>query len=438
MKQKATTPTTSIFIDKWHPKAGNKVFKSVEEKEKWLKENGSCAVSLRITFERKKRHYPTPYSLTPADFEKVMFGKRQSEIEKELKGKIQDFENKATKIIGDLPFFTWTAFEKHYLQNRAAKDTIKQAFEDYSNELRQAERIGSAVSYECAMNSLDKFEAGAKFTDITPEFLRRYEKTVLSEGKSITTVGIYLRSLRTLFNNAINEGLLTKDLYPFKLGNVKGRYEIPTGNNIKKALSLSDIELIYNYQPEAGTMKERAKDYWIFMYLCNGINVKDLCLLKYENIKGDVMEFVRAKTARTKRKVEPIRVTITADVKAIIEKWGNADKAEKNYIFPVLEKGLTPERERQLIQQLTHVLNDHMKSIAKELGIDSSLTTYVARHSFSTVLKRSGASTEFISEALGHGNLKTTQNYLGSFEDENKKEVVKALTAFRKLESIKP
>lgn len=415
MSKKLSLPTTSIFIDKWHPKL-----------------NGVCAVSLRVTFERKKRYYPTPYSLTPAVFEKVMFALRQSQPEKDLQAKLKDFENKATKIIGDFTFFTWTAFEKHYLQNRAAKNTIKQAFEDYATELRQAERIGTAVSYECAMNSLDKFQPGAKFTDITPEFLRRYEKKVLSEGKSITTVGIYLRSLRTLFNNVINEGLLTKDFYPFKVGRVKGKYEIPKGRNIKKALNLSEIELIYNYQPQPGTISERAKDFWIFMYLCNGINVKDLCLLKYENIKGEVLEFVRAKTARTKRDVEPIRVTITDDVKAIIERWGNEDKNGKNFIFPVLQKGITAERERQLIQQLTQVINSHMRSLAKELSIDSSLGTYVARHSFSTVLKRSGVSIEFISEALGHSNVGTTTSYLKGFEDDTKKEVAKALTPFKK------
>jgi site-specific recombinase XerD len=71
-----------------------------------------------------------------------------------------------------------------------------------------------------------------------------------------------------------------------------------------------------------------------------------------------------------------------------------------------------------------------MKIIAESIGIES-LTTYTARHSFATILKRSGASTEFISEALGHGNLKTTQNYLDSFEDDQKRETAKALTAFK-------
>ena len=53
------------------------------------------------------------------------------------------------------------------------------------------------------------------------------------------------------------------------------------------------------------------------------------------------------------------------------------------------------------------------------------------RHTFSTVLKRSGASTEYIQEALGHSNVKTTENYLDSFGKEVKKEFAQRLTSFK-------
>ena len=405
--------TTAIFIDKYHPKA-----------------KGLCAVSIRVTFDRKKKYYPTGVSLTEADFAKVM-GMKPRDPFKASALKLQAFEKKAADIVEKLPLFTWKAFEKQYLTNRAAKDTLDLAFADYTGELREAGRIGTAVSYECSQSSLNKFALGAKFADVTPDFLAKYEKWMLDAGNSITTIGIYLRSLRTLFNNTIAEGMLSKEYYPFG----KKKYEIPTGNNIKKALTLSDIALIYYYKAEPGTTAEMAKDYWLFMYLCNGINVKDMALLKYEDIKGEVLEFERAKTVRTKRKVEPIRVALTDDVRAIIKKWGNTPKDGSTYIFPVLIKGLTPERERQLIQQLTQVVNSHMKTIAGILEIANDVTTYAARHSFATILQRSGASVSFISEALGHSNVNTTQNYLAGFEDESKREIVKALTAFKVVSS---
>jgi len=404
--------TTSIFIDKYHPKV-----------------DGLCAISIRVTFERKKKYYPTPLSLTVEDFEKAMGDKPRNGF-KVFALQMQAYEKRAADIIKELPDFTWLAFEKRYLSNRGVKDTIYAAFGEYITELKGEERIGTAVSYECAQNSLNNFASNAKFAEVTPEFLRKYEKWMLEEGNSITTVGIYLRSLRTIFNNAIAEGVLTKDFYPFG----KKKYEIPTANNIKKALTLKDIAAIYYYKPEKGTHKnvQMAKDFWLFMYLCNGMNVKDMCLLKHKNIKGKVLEFERAKTARTKRKVEPIRIPLTEDIKRIINKWGHVSGDENAYIFPILSKGLTSDRERQLIKQFTRLINDHMNSIVSELGIENDVTTYAARHSFATILQRSGASVSFISEALGHTNVQTTQNYLAGFEDESKKEVTKALIAFKK------
>lgn len=393
-----------------------------------IKKDNTYPVKLRVTFERKQKYYSIPFNYSVNDFERIMFGKRLSEKEKINKQIISSYENKAVTIIQSIALFTWKVFEKKYYINEGAKDRIQFAFTEYANELRAAARIGTAVSYECAQRSIEKFCADVKFSDVTPEFLRNYENWMLTNNSSVTTVGIYLRSLRTIFNNAIDEGLITKDYYPFG----KKKYEIPTGNNIKKALTLKDIALLYNYQPEKGTSEAMAKDFWLFMYLCNGINMKDVCLLRYKNIKGDKIFFERAKTARTKRKVEPIEIIINSDVERIISIHGNKDKNPDNYIFPILQKRITPERERQLIQQIIQVVNSHMKDIAFKLGITSKTTTYAARHSFATILQRSGVSTSFISEALGHSNVITTQNYLAGFEDESKRETNKALLAFKK------
>jgi len=83
------------------------------------------------------------------------------------------------------------------------------------------------------------------------------------------------------------------------------------------------------------------------------------------------------------------------------------------------------------------LINEWMERIRKKLGINKKTTTYVARHTFSTVLKRSGVSTEYIQEALGHANIKTTENYLDSFGKEIKKEFANRLTSFKKEEMIK-
>ena len=404
--------TTSLFIDSYHPKS-----------------NGECAISLRVTFERKKRYYKTGKTATVSDYEKSQGEKPRNEF-KILALKLNEFEKKAIDIIKNLPAFTFKDFEKYYLTNRGAKDTIKLAFEERIKALKEAGQIGTAVSYECAKNSLNKFAPNSKFSDITPDFLTNYENEMLNKGNSKTTISIYLRSLRSLFNAAISNNDILPALYPFRKNEYeKGKYEIPEGSNIKKALDMADIKKVFTYKTVKGSIKDMAKDYWIFIYLTSGLNVKDFCLLQYEKIEGEKLKFVRAKTARQKKE-KIIEAVLQPEALAIIKKWGNKEKDAKTFIFPVLTGKETPERQRQLIQQLTHVINDNMKVIAEDLKITKPLTTYVARHSFATVLKRSGASMELISEMLGHSNLKTTKNYLASFESETLKETTKALTAF--------
>ena len=100
------------------------------------------------------------------------------------------------------------------------------------------------------------------------------------------------------------------------------------------------------------------------------------------------------------------------------------------FIFGFINNTDTPERCNIKIKQATKTINKYMVRIGIKLEIDIKLTTYSARHSFATVLKRSGAPIEFISESLGHKDKKTTENYLDSFEDHTKLEYQKKLLDF--------
>ena len=80
--------------------------------------------------------------------------------------------------------------------------------------------------------------------------------------------------------------------------------------------------------------------------------------------------------------------------------------------------------------QATKTINKYMRRIGSVLEIEKDLTTHTARHSFATVLKRSGASTDFISESLDHKDKKTTESYLDSFEDETKMTCQNSLLEF--------
>ena len=99
---------------------------------------------------------------------------------------------------------------------------------------------------------------------------------------------------------------------------------------------------------------------------------------------------------------------------------------------------LDSENFRKFLEKLGDAIEGpNGTEVLKKLGIDKKATTYVARHTFSTVLKRSGASTEYIQEALGHSDVKTTENYLDSFGKDVKREFAHRLSSFKNEEMAK-
>lgn len=151
--------------------------------------------------------------------------------------------------------------------------------------------------------------------------------------------------------------------------------------------------------------------------------------MKFSNIDGDEIHFYRSKTIHTSREKKEIEALLTLEMKRIIERWGNPDKNSNNYVFPFLDGYNTSLEQKRRIQDVTRRINKRLKMIGDALGI-SGISTYTARHSFASVLKRSGANIAYISESLGHSDLKTTENYLASFEKEERIKNAKLLTDF--------
>jgi site-specific recombinase XerD len=404
-------PTTAIFHD-----------------TRSQKKDGTYPVKLRVTFQRTQKYYPTEVNLTAEDFKRV-FGEKPRKDMKQLRLELEALEQKANAIIRELPLFSFEAFEQKYFSTPISAPTVFSYYERSMQDMTREGRAGNADSYKCSYNSLKAFHGKdtLSFSAVTVDFLKSYEKWMLQKGKSLTSVGIYLRTLRTLFNQAIKDGIVPAEAYPFG----KGKYQIPAGRNVKKALKLADIEKIFTCPLPEGSTEQWARDLWLLSYLCNGMNLKDIARLRYRNLGSESIEFVRAKTERTTRKnLKSVLAVLTPEAKAIIDRWGKKPVHPDGYIFDILPENITPERELALVRQAIKTVNKYVGRIAREVGITQPVTTYTARHSFATVLKRSGAPVEFISESLGHSDLKTTENYLAAFEDSVKKEYAAKLMAF--------
>ncbi|MBX9780511.1 MAG: site-specific integrase [Chitinophagaceae bacterium] len=414
-------PTTSIILD-----------------TRSKKKSGKYPVKIRVTYLRKQKYYPIWIDLTQEEFHSMENpGSLREKISLKDKKVLQSLKLscnkeliKADAIIEKMNVFNHRQFEKLFYGVLKPEHSLIEYFEQEISTKKLVGKVGTASNYQSSLNSLKEFCYDLSFSDISSEFLRDYESWLLTNGKSITTVGIYLRPLRAILLKAINDGCFNVESYPFG----KRKYQIPSGKNIKKALTPEEIRLIYNYQPNSNPWLQKAKDFFLFSYFACGMNMKDILKLKNENIDGDFIRFTRAKTQSTNRTgLKPISVPLTHDLLEIIDRWGGKKtNSDEEFIFPVLSKGLSPERERSIIQQFTKMVNRYIQIIAKDVGINKSVTTYFARHSYATIMRRIGATTEFISESLGHSSIKTTASYLDSFDDETRKKMHSLLTEFGK------
>lgn len=389
------------------------------------KKDGLYPVKVRVTFERRQRYFPVGVNMTQEDFDRIANHSVRKDL-RAAKKKIQLLEIKIGKAIDSIRDFSLeelhvTLYGKSKMRN--SESEVYDLFDEVISKLNDEGRISTASAYKDARNSLAGYQTNLKFKQITVQFLKNYEARMKEEGKTISTIGIYLRHFRAIYNRAIEKGIIDQKYYPFG----KNRYQIKAPRNIKKALTIEQISKIIDFDVIEGSTQHFARDIWLFSYLCNGMNIKDIISLKFKNLLGDTMQYDRSKTSNTIQNPKPIVITLLPQAKTILKKWAVKKKKEEDYIFPVLRKDISELQKQKDKDQFVKTINKYMKEIGKEIGYDKPLTTYAARHSFATVLKRSGAPTEFISESLGHKSLQTTEAYLDSFEDESRKKFMENL-----------
>lgn len=386
------------------------------------KKNGLYPVRIRVTYARDRRYYPTGKDMTLEEWDALPASKARKSIA--VRKDIENSYNVVRDTVEELANLGTFSFDNLNRRLKRGDMTLNAAFKTKIAELKTEERIGSMLVYNVVLQGVERF-AGTRVSleTVTVEWLRRYEKFLLGEKKSRTTVGIHMRHLRAILNDACRCGVIKEAQYPFG----RGRYEIQAGEGRKMALTLEQIGRMARYD-DGNENTAKYRDYWLFLYLCNGINVADFVKLRHRDIVNGEICFVRQKTERTTKTRKEIRVVVVEQMRTIIERWGNPPTPD-NYIFPILDGTEDATQIHAKTIMAAGSINTRMRAIGQVLGV-GNISTYTARHSFATVLKRAGANIAYISESLGHQDLKTTENYLASFEREERQKNAELLTKF--------
>jgi hypothetical protein len=271
------------------------------------KDNNSFPLKYRVTHNRRQSYYPC-MNMTVELYDKLHGDVRKREYTK-TKKQIQDGLKRITDIIDEL--VKEGTFSLEGLDKRLSKgktDSLITAFDNRIKELDDNGKVGSSVWYTSARNSIKKYTSKPlKFSDLTPEWLKKYETHLLDDGKEFTTVSIIMRAIRAIMNIGLRDGIITSVQYPFTIKN-NGKYQIPEGEGRKIALSEAQLYDVIDYEliPD----DEIYRDLWIFSFYCNGANIGDMLRFKYDDIKGNCIEWYRGKTIDTDKKKIKISMAV--------------------------------------------------------------------------------------------------------------------------------
>lgn len=409
--------TTTLYVHKQLIMVYVKIVLDTRRKN----EEGVYPIKLRVTHQRVQRYYLTGYKMSSAEFPELLKDAPPKRL-KEIKIQVGAIELKAKNIINKMEAFSFLAFEEKLYANEKASKSIFELYKEIIDDKMQQGKVGTAINYQCSMKSLQSFSPRLSFIDITPKLLKTYEKQLLAEGKSVSTVGIYMRPLRAVLNEAINRKFMSRELYPFGMK----KFIIPESKNIKKALSREDFKKLVDYtSSDKGSFEARSRDFWLLSYLLQGANMKDILLLKHENIEKEYIHFVREKTKDTvRRNITEITVPILPETMEIINCWKDSSR-NSGYVFNFINDSMTPMDIYKAVQNFVKVTNDNMSLIAQKVGLNKRITTYAARYTFTKAMLDADVSVEFIRQCLGHQNYSTTKRYIQSFELEKKLDIAK-------------
>lgn len=391
-------------------------------------------LSVCLTYKGKPM-YLKYVAMTKAQYTLVFTKNDMNPESIEFRERCYQFLHDCKKVFSELESTDLEPFNKELFRNLVYKRVVKEKKKPVSFiltdlctrflEKNDQLKLKTRQLYRTAVNSFEDFKPGLTFEDITPSLLVQYERAMCNRDYSNSTISIYYRHLRGLINFFIYKEKLIPNTYQYPFG--KGGYTIKKHQTSKFVMSNDEIKSVADFNNFETPEKEYARDIWLLLYRCHGINYADLLRMKWINLKNGCLIFTRMKTETTRKtNVKPITVEITPEIQVLLDKVGYKDSP---YILGLLNKDYITEGDFNYKKDWEQSkINSNLKSIGEKLKLSVELQLSTARDCFATTLKRAGYAKDVIGEMMGHGNnYISTSHYLADSDLEKLREIKKCL-----------
>lgn len=298
---------------------------------------------------------------------------------------------------------------------------------EVADGLQMGGNFGTAHVYRSSLNAIIAYCGGEDFTfnEITPEWLKGFEIHLRKRKCSWNTVSTYMRILRAVYNRAVdnNEAKYIPRLFRYVYTGTRAEHQ--------RALETGDVEKIFAgliLLSGVNPAMQRARHFFILMFLMRGMPFVDLAYLRKSDLHGNVITYRRRKTGR------PLSVTLTNEAMRIVRMYMNQD-VHSPYLFSFLrspEGTMEAYREYQLALRS---FNRQLLILGEFLGIPNRLSSYTARHTWATTAYYCEVHPGIISQSMGHSSITVTETYLKPFQNKKIDEANKLIIDFIKRSS---
>lgn len=377
----------------------------------WKDKSDRYPIVFQILHHRKKKLLYTGWKVIESDFDvkqqKVILSD-QSALSGRTAKKINQIINKKRKLLlskiakYEDQGVEYSVNEINDILDKQYNVWFLEYMGEQITEKENTDHDGTADAYKSTRNSFRRFLKGkdVKVSEITPKLIRQYTDFLTGDNVSSNTVGYYMRNLKTIYNRIISDGFNPVCVFPFK------STKVTITKTPKRAISKDMLRRIYQLEFSTNERHiELARDIFMFSFYLRGTAFVDVVGLKKNNIIGDTIVFSRQKSK------QPIRIAIFPQLGELMKKYTN----DTEYVFPILDVTALPSLYTQYKLALKRI-NYGLKIIGRRIGLNYPMTTYVARHTWATLVKELGVPISVISEGLGHRSEEMTRIYLKEFD----------------------
>lgn len=281
------------------------------------------------------------------------------------------------------------------------------------------ERYSTFAAYRTAVNKLKNFtksklkRSTLPYELFTVEYLRSFHTHLIKDiGNAPNTVHKNLTSIRTLFYDAIRSGYVSRNDDPFFSIRIKREKTSRDRITGEEFVAIESAEL-----KDEGAEDTRRE--FLFAYYAGGMRFSDICLFKWSHVRFDGKDY-RSKF-KMKKVSDTAGLVLVPKALEILSHYGNIEEmtGKDEYVFYPLrsrKRAKTAHQIHKAIASANVIANKNLKKIQKIAGIQTKLTTHMARHSIAKMLDDQGWDIYDIMKILGHSKVSTTQEYLRGFQ----------------------